>query len=555
MGKGERAQDQHNRIPREALERGGMTRAIQTQEWVQDKIAEGDIEGGMAAGQSGTSIFDPVLCELAYRWFCPPGGTVLDPFAGGSVRGVVASVLGRSYVGIDLSARQIAANEVQAARICGEPAPRWIVGDSRNVDQLAAGLAVDFVFSCPPYADLEIYSDDPADLSTLAYDEFRTAYSEIIAKSAALLKPDRFACFVVGEVRGKDGGYYGLIPDTIAAFRAAGLKFYNEGILVTAAGSLPIRAAKQFEASRKLGKTHQNVLVFCKGDPRKATAAIGRVEFEDFAGQADPDEAEEPETEPPELTPIEAAGDLFLKRDDHFSRAGMRGGKVRTCWRLAQGAQGLVTAGSRSSPQINIVAHVARALGIPCRAHAPSGALSPELLDAQAAGAEIIQHSPGYNSVLIARARADANERGWREIPFGMECREAVRQTASQIADIPEGARRIVVPVGSGMSLAGILTGMRRAGLSIPVLGVVVGADPVKRLDRYAPEGWRGMAELVPAGAAYDDAVQAAIGGVELDPHYEAKCARFLEPGDLLWIVGVRATAHKKSPALGRALS
>ena len=41
--------------------------------------------------QSGTSIFDPVLCELAYRWFCPPGGTVLDPFAGGSVRGIVSS--------------------------------------------------------------------------------------------------------------------------------------------------------------------------------------------------------------------------------------------------------------------------------------------------------------------------------------------------------------------------------------------------------------------------------------------------------------------------------
>ena len=48
---------------------------------------------------------------------------------------------------------------------------------------------------------------------------------------------------------------------------------------MTAAGSLPIRAAKQFSASRKLGKTHQNILVFCKGDPRRATEAIGEVEF------------------------------------------------------------------------------------------------------------------------------------------------------------------------------------------------------------------------------------------------------------------------------------
>ena len=29
----------------------------------------------------GGSIFDPVLCELVYRWFSPLGGTVLDPSA------------------------------------------------------------------------------------------------------------------------------------------------------------------------------------------------------------------------------------------------------------------------------------------------------------------------------------------------------------------------------------------------------------------------------------------------------------------------------------------
>lgn len=50
-------------------------------------------------------------------------------------------------------------------------------------------------------------------------------------------------------------------------------------MLVTAAGSLPIRAGRQFETSRKLGKTHQNVLVFAKGDPRAATEAIGPCEF------------------------------------------------------------------------------------------------------------------------------------------------------------------------------------------------------------------------------------------------------------------------------------
>lgn len=239
--------------------------------------------GFMAAAMEerggGTSIFDPVLCELIYRWFSPPGGLVLDPFAGGSVRGIVAAKLGRKYVGVDLSARQIEANREQAAAICGENPPLWHIGDSRVIDTICPDIQADLVFSCPPYADLEVYSDDQRDLSTMPYPSFVKAYREIIKKSCAMLKDNRFACFVVGEVRDRKGHYYGFVPDTINAFSDCGLKFYNEAILVTALGSLPIRVGRQFEAGRKLGKTHQNVLLFVKGDPKKATADIGPVEF------------------------------------------------------------------------------------------------------------------------------------------------------------------------------------------------------------------------------------------------------------------------------------
>lgn len=231
----------------------------------------------IAAAGGGTSVFDPVLCEIAYSWFCPEGGTVLDPFAGGSVRGIVAAKLGREYVGYELRGEQVEANREQAAVICAEGVcPAWVEGDSRNLDK--AELQADFVFSCPPYADLEVYSDNPADLSTLAYPEFKAAYFEIIAKACAKLKPNRFAAFVVGEVRDAKGNYYDFVGDTVEAFRAAGLAYYNEAILITAVGSLPIRAGRQFAASRKLGKTHQNVLVFVKGDGKKAAKACGPVE-------------------------------------------------------------------------------------------------------------------------------------------------------------------------------------------------------------------------------------------------------------------------------------
>lgn len=230
---------------------------------------------------AGVSIFDPVLCELAYRWFSPLGGHVLDPFAGGSVRGIVAAALSRSYTGVELRPEQVAANEAQRTildRLADPPPVRWVPGDSRVVIPELDDAPADLVFSCPPYADLEVYSDDPADLSNMPYDDFLTAYRQIITAACARLRDDRYAVWVIGEVRDKRGLYRGLVPDTIRAFVDAGLALYNEAILVTPVGSLPIRAGKQFAAGRKLGKTHQNVLVFCKGDPRAAADACGTVE-------------------------------------------------------------------------------------------------------------------------------------------------------------------------------------------------------------------------------------------------------------------------------------
>lgn len=246
---------------------------------------------GNISEQSGTSIFDPVLCELIYRWFTAPSHIIIDPFAGGSVRGIVASKLSRQYIGIDLSERQINANREQGDRICNgdDLPPTWICGDSLNITDICNGTTADFIFSCPPYADLEVYSDDPQDLSTMAYADFITAYRQIITDACSLLADNRFACFVVGEVRDKRGHYYNFVGDTITAFMDAGLSYYNEMILVTCVGSLPIRAGRQFTAGRKIGKTHQNILVFVKGDAKKATEACGIVNVDDCLSQIDID--------------------------------------------------------------------------------------------------------------------------------------------------------------------------------------------------------------------------------------------------------------------------
>lgn len=236
----------------------------------------------------GASIFDPVLTEICYRWFCPEGGTILDPFAGGSVRGVVASVLGYNYHGIDLRHEQVDANRKQA-ELMNQSGATWYTGDSSNMEELLdKDLQADFIFSCPPYHDLEKYSEDPADLSNMDYHDFCRVYRDIITKAMAKLKPNRFACFVVGDIRDKAGAYRNFVSETIDCFTKCidgnghHVKYYNEVVLINVAGSLAIRVGRQFSAGRKVGKTHQNVLVFYKGDPKAIKKEFPEVELPDL---------------------------------------------------------------------------------------------------------------------------------------------------------------------------------------------------------------------------------------------------------------------------------
>jgi DNA modification methylase len=222
-------------------------------------------EGASGRYSSGTSIFDPVICELMYRWFCPEKGRILDPFAGGSVRGIVASVLGYEYYGIDLSQLQVEANRVQAEELNAKTCT-WHIGNSVKLDEIVANnFWTDMIFSCPPYHDLEVYSKDPCDLSTMDWYKFKITYKEIIKKCVERLQPNRFACFVVSEIRNKHGNYKGFVPFTIECFRDAGMDFYNEIIVVNSVGSLALRVGNQMRY-RKVGRTHQNILVFFKGD-------------------------------------------------------------------------------------------------------------------------------------------------------------------------------------------------------------------------------------------------------------------------------------------------
>jgi len=222
-------------------------------------------ENGLKEDANYTSIFDPALTELMYKWFCKENGKILDCFAGGSVRGIVANYLGYEYHGIELREEQVKANKLNGLEVLDKNnQPKWYCGDSDVVLNKDFEFEFDFLFSCPPYMDLEVYSDLESDLSNMDDDSFIKKYESIIEKSCLKLKKGAYACFVVGEVRDKKGYYKDFVGITKNAFYKSGMKLYNDMILLNSVGSASMRAGKQFEASQKVVKIHQNVLVFKK---------------------------------------------------------------------------------------------------------------------------------------------------------------------------------------------------------------------------------------------------------------------------------------------------
>jgi DNA modification methylase len=246
---------------------------------IQSELGREDTKSRARFWEDNTiSIFDATLCEHMYQWFTPKGGMILDPFAGGSVRGIVATEMGYQYDGIDLSKLQIEENQKQSTK------PNWMVGDSDEVlDTINTEITgeYDFVFTCPPYYDLEVYSDNPLDISTMEDDKFDEKYFSILGKAARKLKNNRFFAVVVSEVREqsvtgnyKIGKYRGLVNKTIKACEEAGLHFYNDMILFNSQHQAARVVDTYFKRNRKVASVHQNILVFVKGNPDIAAEDI-----------------------------------------------------------------------------------------------------------------------------------------------------------------------------------------------------------------------------------------------------------------------------------------
>ena len=197
-------------------------------------------------------------------------------------------LLGNRYHGVDIRQEQITANydslefvKSEEQEITNEPC--WYCGDSNKINDILGDQApFDFFLMCPPYSDLEKYSDDPNDLSNMPYSQFIQSYRDIIAKTVSLLTDNAYCAVVVSDIRDKKGMYRGFTCDTVSAFVDCGCKLYNDIVKLDPYGTGAIRADGQFSSLRKVVRTHQNVLIFVKGDPKKIKTADYNFDFESY---------------------------------------------------------------------------------------------------------------------------------------------------------------------------------------------------------------------------------------------------------------------------------
>lgn len=237
---------------------------------IQSHLGREDTETKLSFLHDGYSVFDPVLTETMYHWFTNVGDTIYDPFCGGSVRGIVAGKMGRSYTGIDVRQEQLDEN-IRQSTLLDIP---LTYKTPYHIDN----NKYDFIFTCPPYWNMEKYSNQDDDISNMKEDDFFKAYERILVNSVMKLKPNRFMAIVVGDVRRRGDlkqpkGSYILLPQrTIDILFKCGVFLYNDMVYIN--NGNVVTQDRIMKTYRKVSKIHQNVLLFCKGDWKKGSERL-----------------------------------------------------------------------------------------------------------------------------------------------------------------------------------------------------------------------------------------------------------------------------------------
>lgn len=205
------------------------------------------------------SIFNPSLAQMILAAYCPKSAKIYDPFGGGGTRGYIATKMGHEYTGVELRKEEvdrivslfnkwgIKFNLICADAITFVPNEKY-----------------DFIFSCPPYYNLETYSSLPNDLSGCSsYDVFLDNMTKVIANCYTVLKDNSFACFVVGNFRNKSSELCHFNGDLVNIAKKCGFILWDE-IVYYGASKAALTRCGQFIANRKSVRMHEYIIILKK---------------------------------------------------------------------------------------------------------------------------------------------------------------------------------------------------------------------------------------------------------------------------------------------------
>jgi len=222
---------------------------------------------GGALGEKGYkfSEFKPSVAYRIIEYWGEEAKTVLDPFAGRYTRMVVSLYLGKSYIGFDV-VKDYIDNNIRRYEDIKENFPdqfvKLYVSDGCIMNEISDN-SYDFIFTCPPYYNLEIYKESSNQLSRLkTYDDFLLKMGQTMDNSFRVLKNGSFAVFVVADWH-KKGKFYCFHNDLINLGIKSGFDLYEIVINKVFSPFIAI-SASQNKRFKWMGKAHEYILVFKK---------------------------------------------------------------------------------------------------------------------------------------------------------------------------------------------------------------------------------------------------------------------------------------------------
>jgi DNA modification methylase len=225
--------------------------------WLSNPLAEQIFKDRLS--EEGLSEFNPFVAKSIISYWSKPGDLILDPFAG-RTRGIVAALMGRRYVGYEISkkAYDTIVGEINRFNLHAEIKNE----DCLNIKNINDSLEADLILSCPPYFNLEKYESAPGQLSDINdYRKFLNALEERIRACVLKLKQNGFAAFIVGDFR-KNGEYVLFHKDFIDLSKRCGLKLHDLIILQNIQFGIALHRFGSVRDIKQTSKCHEYLLIF-----------------------------------------------------------------------------------------------------------------------------------------------------------------------------------------------------------------------------------------------------------------------------------------------------